>query len=51
MDANDKPVIDYDHCKGCLICATECPKHAIEIIREMESWRLTRENTNHVNGK
>ncbi len=38
MDANDKPVIDYDHCKGCLICVEECPKHAIEIIREVESW-------------
>jgi pyruvate ferredoxin oxidoreductase gamma subunit len=38
MDADGKPVIDYDHCKGCLICVEECPTHAIEIIREIESW-------------
>ncbi|HEX21447.1 MAG TPA: 4Fe-4S dicluster domain-containing protein, partial [Actinobacteria bacterium] len=22
--------IDYDHCKGCGICAQECPKNAID---------------------
>ncbi len=25
---------DYDHCKGCGICAHECPKDAIEMILE-----------------
>ena len=31
----DKPiVIDYDYCKGCGICANECPFNAIEMIRE-----------------
>ena len=30
------PVIDYDHCKGCLICSTICPSHAIEVIYESE---------------
>jgi pyruvate ferredoxin oxidoreductase delta subunit len=26
--------IDYEYCKGCGICANECPKDAIEMIRE-----------------
>lgn len=26
--------IDYDHCKGCGICAQECPKNAIEMVPE-----------------
>lgn len=29
-----KPDIDYDHCKGCLICVAQCPPHAIESIAE-----------------
>jgi pyruvate ferredoxin oxidoreductase gamma subunit len=24
------PEIDYDHCKGCLVCVVQCPPHAIE---------------------
>ncbi len=24
------PEIDYDHCKGCMICVAKCPPHAIE---------------------
>ncbi len=28
--------IDYDYCKGCGICANECPKNAIEMIEESE---------------
>jgi len=30
--------IDYKHCKGCGICATECPKkvHAIEMKLESD---------------
>jgi len=28
------PDIDYDHCKGCLICVAQCPSHAIESITE-----------------
>ena len=29
-----KPEIDYDHCKGCMICVAQCPPHAIEAISE-----------------
>ena len=32
MDTEGKPVIDYDHCKGCMICAQECPKHCDQNI-------------------
>jgi len=28
------PEIDYEHCKGCLICVAQCPPHAIESIAE-----------------
>ena len=31
---DNKPEIDYDHCKGCLICVAQCPPHAIESIPE-----------------
>jgi len=28
------PVIELTYCKGCGICAAECPTHAIEMIAE-----------------
>ena len=31
---DDKLIIDLDYCKGCGICAHECPKKAIEMERE-----------------
>jgi pyruvate ferredoxin oxidoreductase gamma subunit len=29
VDDEGYPFIDYDHCKGCLICLAQCPSHAI----------------------
>jgi 2-oxoacid:acceptor oxidoreductase delta subunit (pyruvate/2-ketoisovalerate family) len=26
--------VDYDYCKGCGICFTECPRHAISMVDE-----------------
>ena len=34
VDAQGTPEIDYDHCKGCMICVARCPPHAIEAIPE-----------------
>jgi len=35
MNAKEKRrEIDYDHCKGCGICAEECPRGAIAWVRE-----------------
>jgi pyruvate ferredoxin oxidoreductase gamma subunit len=28
------PEIDYDHCKGCMICMAQCPPHAISAVSE-----------------
>jgi len=35
------PEIDYDHCKGCLICVTVCPPHAIRAVPEREAQSAT----------
>ena len=29
-----KPVVDREKCNACGICANECPKKAIEMVRE-----------------
>ena len=29
-----RPEIDYEHCKGCLVCVAVCPPHAIEARAE-----------------
>ncbi|WXG57413.1 MAG: 2-oxoacid:acceptor oxidoreductase family protein [Candidatus Sedimenticola sp. (ex Thyasira tokunagai)] len=34
VDGENFPHIDYDHCKGCLICVAQCPPHAITAIAE-----------------
>ncbi|MHA1532669.1 MAG: 4Fe-4S binding protein, partial [Candidatus Heimdallarchaeota archaeon] len=31
MDDEEIPVMDFDYCKGCGICAEECPSDAIEM--------------------
>jgi len=33
-DADDTISIDYVYCKGCGICANECPASAISMTRE-----------------
>jgi pyruvate ferredoxin oxidoreductase gamma subunit len=34
VNAEGFPAIDYDHCKGCLVCVAVCPHHAIAGIPE-----------------
>jgi pyruvate ferredoxin oxidoreductase gamma subunit len=34
VDADHTPRIDYDHCKGCMVCVAVCPPHAIRAERE-----------------
>ncbi|MBM1154945.1 4Fe-4S binding protein [archaeon] len=33
-ETENRVVIDYDFCKGCGICAAECPRQAIEMVLE-----------------
>lgn len=37
--ADGVPEIDYDHCKGCLVCVAVCPAHAIRAVAEQEAQR------------
>jgi pyruvate ferredoxin oxidoreductase gamma subunit len=32
-----RPHIDYDHCKGCMICMVQCSAHAITLVNEYEA--------------
>jgi pyruvate ferredoxin oxidoreductase delta subunit len=34
LDNKGKISIDYDYCKGCGICASECPVKAISMVEE-----------------
>lgn len=36
MSRQTPPVIDYDYCKGCGICAQECVGKAIRMVHEHE---------------
>jgi pyruvate ferredoxin oxidoreductase gamma subunit len=37
VDADGRPTIDYEHCKGCLVCVAVCPPHAIAAVPEREA--------------
>jgi pyruvate ferredoxin oxidoreductase gamma subunit len=37
VDAERRPSVDYDHCKGCLVCVAVCPAHAIRAEPEHEA--------------
>jgi len=37
VDGEGYPQIDFDHCKGCMICLVNCPAHAIEAVAENSS--------------
>jgi len=37
------PQIDYDHCKGCMVCVTQCPPHAIRSVAETDAAKQTME--------
>jgi pyruvate ferredoxin oxidoreductase gamma subunit len=34
VTAEGFPEIDYDHCKGCMVCVAVCPTHAINAVPE-----------------
>lgn len=36
VEPDGAPRIDYDHCKGCLVCVAVCPPHAIAAVAEKE---------------
>jgi pyruvate ferredoxin oxidoreductase gamma subunit len=37
VTSESRPEIDYDHCKGCMICVAICPSHAIDPVPEVAS--------------
>ena len=37
VDEQGIPHIDYEHCKGCMICVAQCPSHAIQTIPEHQA--------------
>ncbi len=36
VDEAGRPRIDYDHCKGCMVCLVQCPHHAIQALSERD---------------
>ena len=40
VDTEGLPHIDYDHCKGCMVCVVQCPPHAIEAISEQAAQQV-----------
>jgi pyruvate ferredoxin oxidoreductase gamma subunit len=43
VNAQNEPEIDYDHCKGCLVCVAQCPPNAIHAIPESQAQQETEE--------
>jgi len=39
VDPAGTPRVDYEHCKGCLVCVAVCPHHAIRAVPEREAAR------------
>lgn len=37
VEADHTPRIDYDHCKGCMVCVAVCPPHAIRAVPEIST--------------
>jgi pyruvate ferredoxin oxidoreductase gamma subunit len=37
VDGAGTPRIDYEHCKGCLVCVAQCPPHAIAAVPEHQA--------------
>jgi len=36
VEPDGRPDIDYDHCKGCMLCVAVCPPHAIGAVPERQ---------------
>ncbi len=34
VDQEKKIIFDYRYCKGCGVCANECPTNAIAMVKE-----------------
>ena len=43
VTAGRYPQIDYEHCKGCMVCVSQCPPHAITAIPEEAAAKQTME--------
>jgi pyruvate ferredoxin oxidoreductase gamma subunit len=41
VTGDGRPDIDYDHCKGCLVCVAVCPPHAISAVPETAAMEET----------
>jgi pyruvate ferredoxin oxidoreductase gamma subunit len=39
VEPDGTPRIDYEHCKGCLVCVAQCPPHAIAALPECDAAR------------
>ena len=35
LDKENYPQVDYQYCKGCLVCVEECPTKTIDKVREV----------------